>query len=58
MLLLFTTYENCCYFRRTQLHHITHNAIIAQTSQDFEYTSQDIDHFRLTTKLLLGGTKS
>ena len=31
----FPTNENCLYLQRTPLHHITQNAIIAHTSQDY-----------------------
>ena len=33
ILSLFQTNENCPFFQRTPLHHITQNAIIAHTSQ-------------------------
>ena len=35
ILSLFPTNKNCPYFQRTPLHHITQNAIIAHTSQDY-----------------------
>ena len=35
ILSFFPTNKNCSYFQRTPLHHITQNAIIAHTSQDY-----------------------